>query len=224
MTKPVVTLHFAQSLDGRIGLGQGSERAILSSEEGVLCAHAARSRNDAVLIGIETLLHDDPLLTLRGIAGPQPSRVVLDSQLRVPLSARLLAAGKNAGPVIVLGCAERAEPLRRAALESAGVTVLLTSTGSDGRVQLSEGLELLARRGVKRLLVEGGAKVLTSFLRRRLVDRAEVEIAPLWLGAQGTASVCDLGFAQLGQAARLAHAEVERLGASVLVRGDVVYG
>ena len=219
-----MTLHFAQSLDGRIGLGQGAERAILSSEEGVVCAHAARSRNDAVLIGIETLLHDDPLLTLRGMPGTQPLRVVLDSQLRTPPSARLLGGFKQAGAVIVLGCAARAEPARRAALESRGATVLLTSADRDGRVLLSEGLELLSRRGVKRLLVEGGAKVLTSFLRHRLVDHAEVEIAPLWLGAQSTASVCDLGLAQLGQAARLARTEVERLGASVLVRGDVVYG
>lgn len=224
MTQPVVTLHFAQSLDGRIGLGQGAERAILSSEEGAVCAHEARSRNDAVLIGIETLLHDDPLLTLRGIAGSQPLRVVLDSQLRMPLSARLLGAAKNAGVVILVGCAERADPARRAALEAAGATVLLTSADQQGRVQLPEALELLSRRGVKRLLVEGGAKVLTSFLRQRLVDRAEIEVAPLWLGAQGTPSVGDLGLAQLGQAARLARTEVERLGASVLVRGDVVYG
>jgi riboflavin-specific deaminase-like protein len=179
--------------------------------------------HDAVVVGIETVLHDDPLLTARGAGGPQPLRVVLDSALRLPLGARLLRADKLAGQVIVFGSAERVTAERRRALEAADAEVCVTSADRDGRVALVEALELLAARGVKRLLVEGGAKVLTSFLRAGLAARAEIEIAPLWLGAPATPALRELGVAELGQALRLEQVEVERLGQSVLIRGDIVY-
>jgi riboflavin-specific deaminase-like protein len=218
-----VTLHFAQSLDGRIGLGQGSERALLSSEQGVLRAHQARREHDAVLIGVETLLHDDPLLTARGPAGGKPLRVVLDSALRTPPSARLLAAGEGAGRPLLIGCAARASAERRRALELAGADVLLVASAPDGRVALGSALEALAARGVGALLVEGGARVLTAFLQAGLATRAQIEIAPLWLGAPATPSLCELGVSHTAQALRLARVEVENLGQSLLVRGDVVY-
>lgn len=221
--RPLVTLHFAQSLDGRIGLGPGRPRTLLSSEAGLLRAHQARSEHDAVLIGIETLLHDDPLLTARGAERAQPLRVVLDSELRLPLTARLLEPDKTAGAVLVFGSAERARPDRRAALEAAGAEVVLTSAARRGQVALGEALDVLGARGVRRLLVEGGAKVLTSFLEARLAARAEIELAPLWLGAPATAATCELGVASLAQALRLERVEVERLGTSVLVCGDIAY-
>ncbi len=225
MAVPLVTLHFAQSLDGRIGLGPSCERAILSSEEGVVAAHLARAEHDAVLVGIETVLHDDPRLTARGELRKQPLRVVLDSQLRLPLGARLLAPAPEpgAGEVVVFGCAERASKQRQQQLQEAGASVVLTSADRQGRVALGEALQALAARGVERLLVEGGARVLTSFLQARLAKRAQVEIAPLWLGAPATSGVCELGVGQLGQALRLERVEVSRLGQNVLVQGDVVY-
>ena len=223
MSRPVVTLHFAQSLDGRIGLGKERERAILSSEAGVTCAHDARRRHDAVLIGIETLLHDDPRLNARLADGPQPLRVVLDSALRLPRNARLLEPDPSAGQVWVFGSAARATSSRRRELEAAGVHVQLTSPDASGRVELKQVLEALAQRGVERLLVEGGAKVLTSFLQARLAQRAEVEIAPLWLGATATPALGDLGVTELGQALRLAAPKLEWLGSSLLLRGDVMY-
>lgn len=221
--RPTVTLHFAQSLDGKIGFGPGSERAVLSSEEGLLCAHQARSEHDAVLVGIETVLHDDPQLTARGVGRAQPLRVVLDSGLRTPVGSRLLAPEPGAGKVLVFGCAERARPGRRRELEAAGAEVVLTSAERHGRVALVEALEALAARGVKRLLVEGGAKVLTSFLEARLAQRATVEIAPLWLGAPATPGLCELGVSDLGHALRLERIEVGRVGQNVLLRGDIVY-
>jgi len=223
VVRPQVTLHFAQSLDGKVGLGPHSERAILSSEEGLLCAHRARSAHDAVLVGIETVLHDDPQLTARGVGPRQPLRVVLDSELRLPLGARLLASGPGAGKVLVFGAAERASRLRRQELEAAGAEVVLTSAARSGRVALHEALASLAARGVERLLVEGGARVLTSFLDARLAQRAEIEIAPLWLGAPATPSLGELGVGHMGQALKLEQLEIERLGSSLLVRGAIVY-
>ena len=223
MARPLVTLHFAQSLDGRIGLGPGSERAILSSEEGAVAAHRARAEHDAVLVGIETVLHDDPRLTVRSVEPARPLRIVLDSELRLPTAARLLVPDAGSGPVLVFGCAERASTQRRRDLEAAGAEVRLTSADGQGRVALAEALDLLAARGVRRLLVEGGAKVLTSFLQAGLAQRAEIEIAPLWLGAPATLGLGELGVGQLTQAPRLERVEVARLGQNVLVRGDIVY-
>jgi len=218
-----VTLHFAQSLDGRIGLGKDREPALLSSDEGVTLAHRARSRHDAVLIGIDTLLHDDPLLTVRGDAEGRPLRVVLDSALRTPVTARLLKAGDDAGQAVVIGSVERAEPQRKRALEQAGAEVWLAPADAHARVGLSYVLAWLGERGVSSLLVEGGARVLTSFLREGLATRAEIEVAPLWLGVPATPALAELGVTGLGQAPRLARLEIERLGQSVLLTGDVLY-
>lgn len=222
MRRPQVTLHFAQSLDGRIGLGPGCERALLSSEQGLSCAHHARATHDAVLVGIETALHDDPQLTARVSQGAQPLRIVLDSALRLPLSARLLAPGAG-GPVLVVGTATRASPEQSAALVAAGARVRLLAPSPDGRVALGPLLELLAAEGVDRLLVEGGARVLTSFLRERLADRAQIEIAPLLLGAPATNAIGELGVSSVPQALPLDDLQVERLGSTVLLRGKLSY-
>lgn len=223
MPRPLVTLHFAQSLDGRIGLGPGRERALLSSEEGLVCAHQARAEHDAVLVGIETLLSDDPLLTARTSGASQPARVVLDSSLRLPLGARLLASDGEAGQVLVFACAERAPAERRTLLERRGVVVHLTSSDHAGRVSLPEVLEALGERGVRRVLVEGGATVITAFLLARLATRAEVEVSPVLLGAPATPALRELGIEKLGAALRLERIEVQRLGPSVLLRGDIIY-
>jgi riboflavin-specific deaminase-like protein len=219
----VVTLHYAQSLDGRIGLGRGSERAILSSDEGMTAAHRARGEHDAVLVGIETVLHDDPRLTLRGGGGAQPLRVVLDSELRLPLKSCLLASDAGAGQVVAIGVAGRATPSRRQALESAGAVVVLTAADRDRRVLLTEALEALAALGVRRLLVEGGAKVQSSFLATRLADRAQIEIAPLWLGPNATPAASELDVSHVPLAPRLERIETGRLGQNLIVRGDIVY-
>lgn len=223
MARPVVTLHFAQSLDGRIGLGPGKQRVLLSSEEGVLCAHRARSQHDAVLIGVETLLCDDPLLTARDGGAAQPLRVVLDSELRAPLTSRLLQTEVGGGQVVIFGCAARASSARQEKLEGCGALVHLTSADQLGRVALPEVLEILARRRVKTVLVEGGATVITSFLQGRLAARAEVEVSPVLLGAPATPALRELGVDSLAAALRLERVEVERLGQSVLLRGEIAY-
>jgi riboflavin-specific deaminase-like protein len=223
MGRPVVTLHFAQSLDGRIGLGSARQRAILSSEEGIVAAHRARAEHDAVLVGIETVLHDDPLLTARPGGAVQPLRLVLDSSLRLPLGARLLTAPGSAGTVVVFGVASRASSERRVALEAAGAVVHLLEADREGRVMLPTMLETLGGRGVRRLLVEGGGQVLTSFLRARAAQRAEIEIAPCFLGEPSTPAVGALGVDRAGRALRLERLQVETLGQGLLVRGDIAY-
>jgi len=223
MPRPLVTLYFAQSLDGRIGFGHGHERALLSSEQGILRAHRARSQHDAVLVGIETVLLDDPLLTVRACPGRQPRRVVLDSALRTPPGARLFQPNGDSGEVTIFGALGKAESAARERLEQRGATVTVVGMDGEGRTALDDVLEILYERGDRSVLVEGGATVLTSFLRARLADRAEIDIAPCLLGGPAISSLRDLGASGVASAVRLEGLEIERLGPDVFVRGEIVY-
>jgi riboflavin biosynthesis pyrimidine reductase len=129
----------------------------------------------------------------------------------------------SAASVLVFAAITRAAPERKAALERAGAFVQLLEGDAEGRVSLQAVLETLTARGVRRLLVEGGGKVLTSFLRERAADHAEIELAPCWLGAPATPAVCELGVRALAQAVRLEGLEVERLGNGLLLRGRIAY-
>jgi riboflavin-specific deaminase-like protein len=216
--RPRVTLHFAQSLDGRIALA--GARALLSSREGVELAHRARAEHDAVLVGSATVRIDDPELTVRACSGPHPRRVVLASALDVAASARVLASGRGVTVVGVLG---RASDEAKARLVSAGVDVCLVPAGADGLVSLAAALVELRARGIERLLVEGGARVLTAFLRDRLADDATIEIAPRFLGAPGVCALGPIGIEHADHGLALSEIEVDRLGPSVVVRGRLAY-
>jgi len=216
-SRPEVTIHFAQTLDGRIAFE--SARAAISSDEGVTIAHRARAEPDAVLVGARTVLVDDPQLTVRACAGRQPKRVVLASTLAIPRGAKLLGPGAG---VLVIGAEGRATAEARAALEARGAEAIAVPASAEG-VSLPHALAALAERGIRRLLVEGGARVLTSFLRARLVDRATIEIAPRLLGGAATAAIGALPIASMAESIRLDRVVVERAGANVLLRGEIVY-
>ena len=217
-SRPYVTVHLAQSLDGRVALDGACTP--LSTAEGRTCAHAARAAHDAVLVGASTVRIDDPRLTVRDAPGEDPLRVVLASTFTLPRGAKVLAAD---GRALVIAAEGRARDEERAVLEAAGVMVSVAPPDDDGRVSVDGALAVLAVRGVKRLLVEGGAKVITSFLRARRVDRLSVEIGMCLLGAPGTAMLGALGVAAPGEAPRLTNVSVERLGDNLIVQGDVVY-
>jgi 5-amino-6-(5-phosphoribosylamino)uracil reductase/diaminohydroxyphosphoribosylaminopyrimidine deaminase/5-amino-6-(5-phosphoribosylamino)uracil reductase len=216
--RPYVTVHLAQSLDGRVALD--GTCTLLSTASGRACAHAARAAHDAVLVGASTVRIDNPRLTVRDAPGNDPLRVVLASTLALPRGAHALAGG---GKALVIGAEGRALDEERAVLEAAGVDVDVVARDPDGRVDVEAALDVLAARGIERLLVEGGAKVVTSFFRARRVDRLSIEIAMRLLGAPGTAMLGSLGVGALEQAPSLTNVSVERLGDNVLVRGDVVY-
>lgn len=173
---PQVTLTYAQSLDGCIAARPG-ERFLLSGPASKRMTHQLRAAHDAILVGIGTILADDPRLTVRLAEGKDPQPVVLDSRLRFPLDAQLLHAGSPWIAAILT-----ADPQRCARLERAGARVLALSADPDGRVNLLALLEKLAEMGVSSLMVEGGARVIAGFLRARLVDMVVLTIAPLYLG------------------------------------------
>jgi GTP cyclohydrolase II len=172
-----VTLSYAQSLDGSIASFRG-QKSLLSCRESRILTHRLRSAHDAVLVGIETVIADDPLLTVRLVKGGNPVPVVLDSNLRLPLSANLLKNEQS--PFIaatINACRER-----QAILERLGAKVVRTTPDERGRVNLRSLLYQLWNSGVKSLMVEGGAGVITSFLSQRLVDHLVITVAPCFLG------------------------------------------
>ncbi|MBK7586439.1 MAG: RibD family protein [Myxococcales bacterium] len=207
-------MHVAQSLDGKISLP--GDRVLLSSPEGLAVAHRARAANQAVLIGSVTARLDDPRLTVRECDGPQPRRVVLASSLDVRPSLRLFQSGPG---VLIIGAEERASPQAVRDLEGTGAAVRLVPASKEGLVSLCEALAAIVAWGVERLLVEGGARVLTAFLRERLIDEATLEITPRWLGAAGLSAIGDLGHGDI----RLLDPQVQRAGESVIVRGRLAY-
>jgi 3,4-dihydroxy 2-butanone 4-phosphate synthase/GTP cyclohydrolase II len=176
--RPFVTLSYAQSLDGSISVD--SLRACsLSSERSLRLTHFLRSSHDALLVGINTILCDDPQLTVRHWAGPSPCPVVLDKSLRLPSDARLLNEPSRC-PIVVTTNEGPLEDRQR--LLERGAEVLVATSSAEGMVDLAETLRLLHRKGLRSVMVEGGSSVITHFLRERLVDYCVITIAPKLIG------------------------------------------
>ncbi len=214
---PFVIAKWAMTLDGRIATRSGESRWI-SGEASRAAVHEVRAACDAILVGVGTVLRDNPALTARTAAARRnPVRVVLDSTLRMPLDARVLA--RDGTPVLV-ATTPRAHPEVKAQLEAMGVHVV-TVGASDGRVDLAALLQELGRRGVLSVLVEGGGAVLGAFADARLIDKVMVFIAPLLIGGPAPMPLAGRGVDRLVDAARLARTEVRRLDGDVVVEGYV---
>jgi 3,4-dihydroxy 2-butanone 4-phosphate synthase/GTP cyclohydrolase II len=179
--RPFCTLTYAQSLDGSIAL-HPMRGLPLSSRESLEATHRLRSWHDAILVGIRTVLADDPSLTVRLVSGRHPQPVVLDSCLRMPLDARLVRSDAAHRPACWVASTGQADVGREQALVSRGVTVFRFPADANGWVPLLPLLAMLARMGIRSLMVEGGARVLSSFLRARLADRLVVTVAPCIVG------------------------------------------
>lgn len=176
--RPFVLLTYAQSLDGCIA-GPRRERVRLSGPEAMRLTHGLRGRCETIVVGIGTVLADDPRLTVKppGTSGPRP--IVLDTHLRTPRGARLLQRS-DVRPLLVHG--PQVPDRRRRELEAAGAEPLPCPLGPDGRIDAAVLLERLARAAVNSVMVEGGARVITHFLQHRLADFLVITIAPRFLG------------------------------------------
>jgi GTP cyclohydrolase II len=207
--RPFVTLTYAQSLDGSVAAVPGQTLA-LSGPESKTFTHQLRAAHDAILVGIGTVLADDPRLTVRLVSGPNPQPILLDSQLRFPLDANLL---RHPHPPWI-ATTGRADPERQAALETAGARVLRLPADDCGRVHLPSLLDTLADAGIKTLMVEGGSAVITSFAAARLIDRLALTLAPRLVGGlRAVSAPCDL---------RLRNVTYRSLGTDLIVEADVV--
>jgi riboflavin-specific deaminase-like protein len=228
---PRITVSYAQSLDGRIATATGDSRWISCSRTLTL-AHRLRRDHEVILVGIGTVLRDDPELSCRlKRSSRSPVRVILDSRLRIPPDSTIVRTCKTYGTIvytiedtadsgaegaavvdIMAGtAASDAAAGRRADLERAGVEVCEVGADAQGRVSVVDVVEDLANRGFRSIFVEGGAQVITSFLRAGLVHRMIVVTAPLLIG-RGVEAIGELGTASLAQALRPRRSRVRRLG------------
>lgn len=229
---PWVMAKVGQSLDGKIATATGQSRWITSAPSRRL-SHQWRRRVDAVLVGIHTILRDDPRLTARSprrsLPGGRgkgasrrgwPVKIVVDSQLRTPPTARCLTA-HPAAPTIIATTVHR--PARQAWLERRGAEVFVFAP-RQGRVPLRRLFKRLVTRGIHSVMIEGGGEVLASALAERLVDRIVWFIAPTLIGGRNApGSIGGEGIGRLAQAIRLADLEVRRVGPDLCVEARVVY-
>ncbi|MEX2426014.1 MAG: bifunctional diaminohydroxyphosphoribosylaminopyrimidine deaminase/5-amino-6-(5-phosphoribosylamino)uracil reductase RibD [Thermomicrobiaceae bacterium] len=221
--RPEVHVKYAMSLDGKIATHTMNARWI-TGQDARTQAHMIRDQSDAILVGIGTVLADDPLLTTRlpderaGSNGPShPLRVIVDSQARTPVDAAMLQKDVPGTTLIVV-----------AEIDSAGRVAALQRTGAEvvalplvnGRVNLGALLDYLGRRGINTLMVEGGGQIIGSMVDAELIDRVTAFIAPVLLGGEGAPSpIAGSGFELADQGLRLIAPDLQQVGDDIRVSG-----
>jgi 3,4-dihydroxy 2-butanone 4-phosphate synthase/GTP cyclohydrolase II len=212
--RPYVVVKYAQTLDGRIATSTGDSKWI-SGERERRVSHGMRAACDAVLVGVGTVLNDDPQLTVRMASGASPLRIVLDSTLRTAPTAQVVS---DAAATLVL-CGPDADPGRRVQLLAAGVAVREIPPGPHG-LDIAAALREVRTLGVESLLVEGGAGIITSLLRAEAVDRFVVSISPTIIGT-GVEAVGPLGVTEVADGIHLRNRSVYLVGEDVVLGFDV---
>jgi diaminohydroxyphosphoribosylaminopyrimidine deaminase/5-amino-6-(5-phosphoribosylamino)uracil reductase len=214
-----VILKWAQSIDGKLAWAQkSSEERRISNKLSRSDVQRLRRRAGAILVGINTAIADDPLLSPRPSKGKEPIRIVLDTYLRIPLECKLLATTKNS-PVLVLASetAVQANPQIVQKITEKGAEVLAYPQ-IQGRSNLYFLLDELRKRGIAQLLVEGGPTVFGSFLKEQLADEICIYIAPKILGREGAADIAK-PMAELAASFELCYVEAKLFGDDVRLRG-----
>lgn len=210
--RPFVTLSYAQSWDGSITINAGESLA-LSGEESTRLTHHLRSLHDGILVGVGTVIADNPQLTVRECAGPSPQPIVLDSHLRIPATARLChSPGKRCWILT---------SQRDDGMCGDGIEIFTLQGDADGRVSLIEALNALWDKGIRRLMVEGGANVITAFIKAQLADAVVLTVAPTIVG--GYKAVNNLGIATCAQLPRISPLHTERCGDDLIMWGNFQY-
>ena len=210
--RPHVTLKLAVSADGKVARS-GRRRVEITGESARSRVYLMRSRSDAVLTGIGTVLADDPILTSRLPGIPSPERVILDSTLRLPLASKLVATARQVPLWVITG--QAADSARQQTLAVQGVDVLRATT-TDGKLDLGNVLTLLARRGITRLMVESGPILAAAFLRGDLIDEAALFRSRRVIGRDGIEALDGLPLSALTQSLRLKAVGSESIEADTL--------
>ena len=217
MKKPYVIINCAMSADGKIALPNRKQLRI-SSEEDIVRMYKLRNECDAVLVGIETILSDDPKLTVKEkyVKNPkQPLRVVLDSKCRIPKKTEVLNKTTKTLIITTRGHEKR--------ISGEHVEVVGCKADVNGHVDLECALELLYQKGVKKLLVEGGGTIIWSFLEERLVDDLYIYIGPCVVGGKTTPTMADgSGIKREDELITLKIVDVSRLGAGILTHYKMI--
>lgn len=220
---PLVTAKFASSLDGKIATRTGNSQWI-SNKRARLQGHLLRQKSDAILVGANTVLDDNPSLTMRhpDIARPaHPTRIVVDSTGRVPADFKVYGTVGRA----IAATTDRCPVAQRELLTQKGVEVLVLETDGEGRVSLPTLLAELGKREITSLMVEGGGQILGSMFAEQLVDRVYAFIAPMIIGGETSpTSISGFGVDMLVDAPRLRDVEINDLDGTIWIQGSVDYG
>lgn len=217
--RPLVVLKYAMTLDGKLAAYTGASQWI-TGPEARAHVHRQRGRYRAILVGVGTVLADDPQLTCRLEGGRSPLRIICDTHLRTPLTAQ---AVRTAGevPTLLATCCREEEKLRP--YRESGCDILPLPPGKNGGVDLSALLTALGQREVDSVLVEGGAGIHWSFLEAGLADKVQAYLAPKLLGGQtAKGPIGGRGFPHPDQAVRLTPPVLTRLGEDILLESEVL--
>lgn len=214
---PYVIIKIAESLDGKIADANGNSKWITSLKSRRF-VHKLRSQSDAIMIGINTLLKDDPLLTNRYYRAirRQPMRIIVDTGLKTPVTSRIL---KSSGGRVLIAAGRSASDRKKRLLEKKGAEAVLLPE-KNGYVKLFALLKHLKGIGVMSVLCEGGGELISSLIRERLADEAYFFIAPKIIGGRLAPSSCGGPSTDIRDAANLKNVRVEKIGADILVRGE----
>jgi len=216
---PFVVAKFAMSLDGKIATKSGDSKWI-TSEEARNYAHALRCTFDAIMVGVNTVMADNPHLTARGCGGRsgigkmQPLRLVVDTEGRIPVDSHVFEP--PGGILVAVG--EPFDTARKQELAQAGAEVV-ELPASNGSVDIAELFKLLGKRGIVTVLVEGGGKVLGSLFDQRLVDKVLAFVSPVIIGGREAACVGGNGVDRMVEALRLSRVDIKIFGDDILVSG-----
>ena len=220
--RPFVLLKWAESLDGKIATRTGDSQWI-SGQKSRRFVHRLRRESQAILVGINTALADDPLLTARpAIRGRMPLRIVVDSRMRLGIGSQLVRT-VGRGPVMIATTGQALENNRQAAerLTEAGAEVCAVSTGGR-RVDLGKLLDELGRREILNLMVEGGREILTGFIEEGLADEVCAFVCPKIIGGDtAPGPIGGQGAAGIAEALKLESVKVQRFEDDVMIRGDL---
>jgi diaminohydroxyphosphoribosylaminopyrimidine deaminase/5-amino-6-(5-phosphoribosylamino)uracil reductase len=215
---PYVTLKIAQTLDGKIATATGESQWI-TGEKARQEGHKLRDGNDAIIVGINTVLKDNPSLTTRIPGGRDPIRVVIDSGLRIPMNAKILTQKSSAGTIVATTAGAPKSKIKK--LQDAGAEVLIVKA-AQGRVDLKDLVKKLGKRDIMSVLMEGGAEINASALKAGIVDKVVMFIAPMLMtGADSLCSIGGISPLKLGHAIRLSGVTSRLVGRDLMVEGYI---
>lgn len=221
---PFVTLKTASTLDGKIATYTGDSKWI-TNEASRSYVHTLRHQHQAIMVGVETVIHDNPKLTTRlTVEGLHPIRVVVDSMLRTPLDAKLIQDLTEKHLRTIVLTTEQASQQKQSELESLGAEII--RCGSGERVDLAFAMQQLGARGISSILLEGGGRLNGAMLKAQLIDKIILFIAPKIIGGAGAApSSFDFpGYALMKDAVQLSQMNVKSFGNDICIIGTPEYG
>lgn len=176
--RPVITISYAQSVDGSIA-ARNKQRIHLSGRESTRFTHALRAEHDAILVGINTVLIDNPRLTVRYCSGINPQPIVMDTNLRIPLDSYLI---KDHPLRPWIATSRNVNPKLENALKKYKVDLMSVETTDNNKIEIHDLLNSLKNKGINTIMVEGGAQIISSFLNAQLVDYMFITISPMYVG------------------------------------------